>query len=338
MKVLLMFVASLAFLGLAVLPASAETLSSVRAYGQLRCGVSKGLPGFSSTDDSGLWNGIDVDICRAVAAAIFADPNRVEFVPLSSKDRFDALRAGKIDILSRNTTWTLTRDAGLGFNFAGVAFYDGQGFMVPKNLGVSSVLELSGTTICVQMETTSQSNVADFFQSKKLPYDLVTTEGADETLRAYETSRCNVVTSDTSQLFALRLRLANPDDHMVLPEIISKEPLGPLVRHGDDQWFNLVKWTLFALINGEELQLTMANADQMKRSLNPQIQRFLGRRGEFGKQLGLDAEWAYRIIKMVGNYGEVFERNVGGGSPLMMARGMNNLWGKGGIHYAPPIR
>lgn len=318
--------------------AAASTLQEVKAKGFVQCGVHEGLQGFAAAADNGEWQGMDVDVCRALAAAIFGDPKKVKFTPLSAEERFTALLSGEIDVLARNTTWTMTRDTKYGLNFAGVTYYDGQGFMVRKKLGISSALELSGATVCIQKGTTTELNAADFFTTKKMPYKLVSFEKADETLQAYDAGRCDVFTSDASQLYAMRLKLTNPDEHMVLPEIISKEPLGPVVRQGDDQWFNLVRWTCFAIVNGEELGVTSQNVDTKKSSANPAVRRLLGVEGEFGKMLGIDNEWAYRIIKMVGNYGEIFERNVGENSPLKIARGVNALWSKGGIQYAPPIR
>ncbi|MGI9382004.1 MAG: amino acid ABC transporter substrate-binding protein [Methyloligellaceae bacterium] len=318
--------------------AIASTLQEVKAKGFIQCGVHQGLPGFASASDNGNWKGMDVDVCRAMAAAVFGDPAKVKFTPLSAQERFTALLSGEIDVLARNTTWTMTRDTKYGLNFAGVTYYDGQGFMVRKKLGISSALELSGATVCIQKGTTTELNAADFFTTKKMPYKLVGFEKADETVQAYDAGRCDVFTSDASQLYAMRLKLTNPDEHMVLPEIISKEPLGPVVRQGDDQWFNLVRWTCFAILNGEELGVTSQNVDAMKSSPSPAIRRLLGVDGEFGKMLGVDNEWAYRIIKLVGNYGEIFERNVGQSSPLNIARGVNALWSKGGIQYAPPIR
>ena len=327
-----------AVLGWIAPSAAASTLQEVKAKGFVQCGVHQGLPGFAAAGENGEWQGMDVDVCRALAAAIFGDAKKVKFTPLSAQERFTALLSGEIDVLARNTTWTMTRDTKYGLNFAGVTYYDGQGFMVRKKLGISSALELSGATVCIQKGTTTELNAADFFTTKKMPYKLVSFEKADETVQAYDAGRCDVFTSDASQLYAMRLKLTNPDEHMVLPEIISKEPLGPVVRQGDDQWFNLVRWTCFAILNGEELGVTSQNADAMKSSSNPAIRRLLGIDGEFGKMLGVDNEWAYRIIKMVGNYGEIFERNVGQNSPLNIARGVNALWSKGGIQYAPPIR
>jgi general L-amino acid transport system substrate-binding protein len=300
--------------------------------------VTQGLPGFSSPDDKGNWTGFDVDLCRAIAAAIFDDPSKVRFTPLTAKDRFTALQSGEIDVLSRNTTWTLSRDTSLGLNFAGINYYDGQGFLIRKDKKVSSALELSGASICTQTGTTTELNVADFFRSRNMKYEVVAFNTADETIKAYEAGRCDVFTSDVSQLYSMRLKLANVADHIVLPEVISKEPLGPLVRHGDDQWFDIVKWVLFAMLNAEELNVTQKNLGEQMKSPNPDIKRLLGTEGNFGEQLGLNRDWVVRIVKHVGNYGESFDRNVGAGSKLGIERGLNRLWTKGGIQYAPPIR
>ena len=324
--------------GFAAQSASAQTLKAVKDRGQLSCGVSQGLPGFSSPDDKGNWTGIDVDICRAIAAAIFDDPAKIKFVPLSAKDRFTALQSGEIDVLSRNTTWTLSRDTSLGANFTGVTYYDGQGFLVKKSLKVNSALELSSASICVETGTTTELNLADYFKSNNMKYEVIAFATNDEAVKAYESGRCDVFTDDMSGLYANRLKLANPADHVVLPEVISKEPLGPMVRHGDDQWFDIVKWTLFAMINAEEMGVTQRNADDMAKSDKPDLKRAFGTDGNFGEQLGLTKDWFARIIKAVGNYGESFDRNVGAGSKLQIARGLNNLWNKGGIQYAPPIR
>ncbi|KJC35573.1 amino acid ABC transporter substrate-binding protein [Bradyrhizobium sp. LTSP885] len=323
---------------LSVQAASAQTLKTIKDRGMLSCGVSQGLPGFSSPDDKGNWTGIDVDVCRALAAAVFNDPTKVKFVPLSAKDRFTALQSGEIDVLSRNTTWTVSRDTSLGANFTGVTYYDGQGFMVKKSLKVNSALELNSASVCVQTGTTTEQNLADFFKGNNMKYEVIAFGTVDETVKAYESGRCDVFTDDASGLYASRLKLANPADHVVLPEIISKEPLGPMVRHGDDQWFDIVKWTLFAMINAEELGVTQKNVDEMLKSDKPELKRVLGTDGNLGEQLGLTKDWVVRIVKSVGNYGETFERNVGTGSPLGIARGVNNLWNKGGIQYAPPIR
>ena len=318
--------------------AGATVLDDVKAKGFVQCGVSQGLPGFSSPDDKGNWTGLDVDVCRAIAAAIFDDATKVRYTPLTAKDRFTALQSGEIDVLSRNTTWTSSRDSSLGLNFTGVNYYDGQGFLVRKDKKVASALELSGASVCTQTGTTTELNVADFFRARNMKYEIVAFTTADETIKAYEAGRCDAFTSDVSQLYAMRLKLANTAEHMVLPEIISKEPLGPLVRHGDDQWLDIVKWVLFAMINAEELNVSMKNIDDQAKSANPEIKRLLGSEGNFGEQLGLTKDWVGRIVKHVGNYGESFDRNVGAGSPLGIERGLNRLWTKGGLQYAPPVR
>ena len=318
--------------------AHAAVLDQVKSKGFVQCGVTQGLPGFSNPDDKGNWTGFDVDLCRAIAAAIFDDPTKVRYTPLTAKDRFTALQSGEIDVLSRNTTWTLSRDTSLGLNFAGVNYYDGQGFLIRKDKKVSSALELSGATVCTQTGTTTELNVADFFRARNMKYEVVAFNTADETIKAYEAGRCDVFTSDVSQLYSMRLKLANTADHVVLPEIISKEPLGPLVRHGDDQWLDVVKWVLFATLNAEELNVTQKNLDEQLKSPNPDIKRMLGTEGNFGEQLGLTRDWVVRIVKHVGNYGESFDRNVGTASKLGIERGLNRLWTKGGIQYAPPIR
>ncbi len=327
-----------ATLGLMATSASAATLDDVKAKGFIQCGVSQGLPGFSNPDDKGNWTGIDVDTCRGIAAAVFGDASKIKYTPLSAKERFTALQSGEIDVLSRNTTWTMTRDTALGLNFAGVNYYDGQGFMVRKSLGVDSALKLGGAAVCTNTGTTTELNVADYFRANKLEYKIVAFEKADEVVQAYDKGRCDVYTTDRSGLAAQRLKLEKPDEHMVLPEIISKEPLGPVVRQGDDQWFNIVKWVHNAMLNAEELGVTSANVDQMKSSDNPAIRRLLGVEGKFGSNLGLSNNWAYAIIKQVGNYGEIYERNVGPKTPLGLARGLNALWNNGGLQYAPPIR
>jgi general L-amino acid transport system substrate-binding protein len=319
--------------------AQAATLDDVKARGALNCGVSQGLPGFSSPNDKNEWSGLDVDFCRAIAAAIFNDPSKVKYSPLSAKDRFTALTSGAIDLLSRNTTWTMSRDTTLGFNFAGVIYYDGQGFMIRKSAGVKSTTELDGASICVQTGTSNELNVGDYFRSKNMKYkEVIAFATLDEAIKAYESGRCDAFTSDRSQLAAVRLKLTNPADHLVLPETISKEPLGPLVRHGDDQWFDLVKWTYFALLNAEELGITSKNVDQMVNSTNPEIKRLLGTDGKYGEGVGLTADWAVRIIKAVGNYGEIYDRNVGPSTPLGIERGINKLWTEGGLQYGMPVR
>ena len=324
--------------GLSAQAASAQTLKTIKDRGMLSCGVSQGLPGFSSPDDKGNWTGFDVDFCRAVAAAIFNDATKIKFVPLSAKDRFTALQSGEIDVLSRTTTWTLSRDTSLGANFTGVAYYDGQGFMVKKSLKVNSALELNSASVCVATGTTTEQNLADYFKGNNMKYEVIAFGTADETIKAYESGRCDVFTTDVSGLYSERLKLANPADHVVLPEVISKEPLGPMVRHGDDQWFDVVKWVLFAMVSAEELGVTQKNVDEMAKSDKPEMKRVFGTDGNLGEQLGLTKDWVSRIVKAVGNYGEVFDRNVGVGSKLGIARGLNNLWNKGGIQYAPPIR
>jgi len=318
--------------------ASAQTLKTVKDRGMLSCGVGQGLPGFSSPDDKGNWTGLDVDVCRAVAAAILNDATKVKFVPLSAKDRFTALQAGEIDVLSRNTTWTLSRDTSLGANFTGVTYYDGQGFLVKKSLKVDSALQLNSSSVCVTTGTTTEQNLADYFKANGMKYEVVAFGTADETIKAYESGRCDVFTSDVSQLYAERLKLANPGDHKVLPEVISKEPLGPMVRHGDDQWFDIVKWSLYAMVSAEELGITQRNVDEMAKSDKPELKRVFGIDSNLGEQLGLTRDWVSRIVRAVGNYGEAFDRNVGADSKIGIARGLNRLWHKGGIQYAPPIR
>jgi general L-amino acid transport system substrate-binding protein len=318
--------------------AHAATLDTVKQRGSLNCGANGQLPGFGLPDAQGNWTGLDVDLCRAVAAAIFNDANKVKFVPLTAKDRFTALQTGDVDVLVRNTTWSLLRDTQLGLNATGVNYYDGQGFIIRKSAKVNSALELNDATICVQQGTTTELNLADYFRSNRMRLRSVTFASLDEAVRAYETDRCNAFTTDASGLYATRLKFARPDDHVVLPEIISKEPLGPFVRHGADQWFDLVKWVHFAMLNAEELNVNKANVDEQMKSDNPEVKRLLGTEDNFGERLGLTKDWAYRIVKLVGNYGEVFDRNVGQGSALRIARGLNALWTKGGIQYAPPIR
>ncbi len=315
-----------------------STLETVKEKGFLSCGVNTGLPGFSSPDDKGKWSGMDVDFCRGLAAGVLGDANKVKYIPLTAKERFTALQSGEIDVLSRNTTWTLTRDASLGLNFAGVSYYDGQGFMVSKDLGVTSAKQLDGAAVCIQSGTTSELNLADYFRTNGMKYQPVVFDTSDGTAKGFDSGRCDVLTSDQSQLYALRLRLSNPGKAVVLPEVISKEPLGPLVRQGDDQWFNIVKWSLSVMINAEELGVTSANADKMRSSANPSIKRLLGVDGPKGKGMGLNDDWSYQVIKQVGNYSEVFETNVGEGSPLKIERGLNALWSQGGILYAPPVR
>lgn len=317
---------------------AATTLESVKEKGHLQCGVTSGLPGFSQPDDKGNWTGIDVDTCRAVAAAIFGDATKVQFTPLTAKERFTALQSGEIDILSRNTTWTLTRDASLGLNFAGVNYYDGQGFLVSRSLGVSNATELDGATACIQAGTTTELNMADYFRAHGMEFKPLVFDTSEQTVQGFAAGRCDVLTSDRSQLAALRSKLTDPSSAVILPNTISKEPLGPVVRQGDDQWFNIVKWALFVQINAEELGITSANVDDKKSSDNPSIQRLLGTDGDMGEKLGLPADFGYRIVKEVGNYGEMYNRNVGPGTPLDLERGLNALWTEGGIMYAPPVR
>jgi len=335
--------ATLAGLGFAVAATAAQaqapqTLSQVKSRGALNCGANTGLAGFGLPDAQGNWVGLDVEYCRAIAAAVFNDPAKVKFIPLSAKDRFTALQSGEVDVLVRNSTWTMSRDTALGLLFTGVNYYDGQGFMVRKKLGVTSALQLSGASVCTQQGTTTELNLADFFRANNLKYEVVAFASADETVKAYDSGRCDAFTTDASGLYSERLKLTAPDDHMVLPEIISKEPLGPATRSNDAQWFNLIKWVHFAMINAEELGVTKANVDEMLKSPNPEIKRLLGTEGKFGEAIGLTPDWAYRIIKHVGNYGESFDRNVGAGSLLKIARGQNALWTKGGLQYAPPVR
>jgi general L-amino acid transport system substrate-binding protein len=318
--------------------ASAGTLDTVKQRGMLNCGANGQLPGFGLPDAQGNWTGLDVDLCRAIAAAIFNDATKVKFVPLTAQVRFTALQTGDVDVLVRNTTWTLLRDTQLGLNATGVNYYDGQGFLIRKALKLNSALELNDAAVCVQQGTTTELNLADYFRSNRMRLKSVTFATLDEALKAYETNRCDAFTTDASGLYGVRLKLTKADDHVVLPEIISKEPLGPFVRHGDDQWFDVVKWVHFAMLNAEELNVKQTNVDEQLKSENPEIRRMLGAEGNFGEQLGLTKDWVYRIVKLVGNYGEVFERNVGQGSPLKIARGLNALWNKGGVQYAPPIR
>ena len=319
--------------------AQATTLEDVVARGTLNCGVNAaGLIGFASADDQGNWTGFDVDYCKAVAAAVFGDASKVSYVPLTATERFTALQSGTIDMLARNTTWTMDRDTKQGLLFAGVNYYDGQGFMVRKDLNVASTLELEGASICVQTGTTNELNLADYVNLHELGASSVVFERQEEADAAYDAGRCDAYTTDASGLYSIRLKLTAPDDHMVLPEIISKEPLGPVVRQGDDQWFNIVKWVHYALLNAEELEITQANVEQMMSSEDQNVRRLLGVDGEFGAGAGLSNDWAVQAIKAVGNYGESFERNVGSGSPLQIARGLNALWNNGGIQYAPPVR
>jgi general L-amino acid transport system substrate-binding protein len=331
------WLAGVAFSAMAVFSANAGTLDKVKARGQLICGANPGLAGFGLPDDQGVFKGLDVDECRAIAAAIFNDPNKVKYLPINAKDRPTILAAGEIDVLIRNTTWTLSRQTA-GMFFTGINFYDGQGFMVRKKLGVESALKLDGASICVQQGTTTELNLADYFRANNIKFEPVVFATDEEATKAYDSGRCDAYTTDASGLYSERLKMSNPDDHIVLPEIISKEPLGPSVRKDDVAWFQIVQWTHYALITAEELGVTQANVDEKLKSDNPAIRRLLGVEGSYGEGLGLTNDWAYRIIKAVGNYGEIFERNVGQGSPIKIARGLNALWNKGGLQYAPPIR
>jgi general L-amino acid transport system substrate-binding protein len=324
--------------GLSFSSVNAGTLDDVKARGSINCGVSTGLAGFSQKDEKGEWSGLDVDVCRAVAAATLGDASKVKFKPLTAKERFTALASGEIDMLSRNTTWTHTRDTSLGINFAGTNYYDGASFMVMKDLGVKSARELDGANACIQAGTSTELAIADYFRENKMSYKAVTFDTSDQTRQGFESGRCDFLTSDGSQLAALRIGLANPGNAIILPEVISKEPLGPVVRQGDDQWFNIVKWSLNAMIEAEEQGVTASNAADKKANGNPANKRLLGAEGELGANLGLGADWAYQIVTQVGNYSESFERNVGKGSPLKLERGLNASWRNGGILYAPAMR
>src|SRR5215207_9300169 len=319
--------------------ASAQaTLNNVKQKGFLACGSNPALAGFGVPDAQGNWTGLDVEFCRAIAAAIVDDPTKVRFTPLTAKDRFTALQSGEVDLLARNSTATMSRDTQLGLDFPVINYYDGQGFMVRKKLGVASAKELGGASVCTQQGTTTELNLADFFRSNNLKYEVVAFATADETFKAYDSGRCDAFTTDASGLYAERNRASNPDEHIVLPEIISKEPLALAVRHGDNQWGDIVRWVHYALVNAEELGLTKANIDQQAKADNPEIKRFVGTEGKFGETVGLTNDWAVRIVKHVGNYGEIFERNIGESSPLKIKRGINALWTKGGLQYGIPIR
>lgn len=319
--------------------AQASTLGDVKARGEIRCGVSQGVVGFSNPDEKGNWTGLDVDYCRALAAAIFNDPSKAKFVPLSAKDRFTALQSGEIDVLTRNSTFSMSRDTQLGLNFPIINYYDGQAFLVRKSAGLKSAMELNGASICTQTGTTTELNAADFFRANNLKYEIVVFVTNDDVIKAYDQGRCDAYTTDSSGLAAERFKMTNPDDHMILPEIISKEPLGPAVRHGDDQWADILRWVHYALLTAEELGVTQANAEEkMKADDRPDAKRLLGTEGNYGETLGLTKDWAVRIIKAVGNYGEMFERHVGAKSRLGLQRGQNALPKDGGLQYAPPIR
>jgi general L-amino acid transport system substrate-binding protein len=317
---------------------AADTLKAIRERGKIICGTSPGVAGFSTQDANGRWEGFDTDICRALAAVIFDDTEKAGFVPLTSKDRLIALQAGEIDVLPRTTTWTLARNAGQGVTFTAVNYYDGQGFLVPKKLGVTSATKLDGASVCVAQGTTSELNLADFYRRQKMKYEVAAFATSEEALRAYEAGRCDAYTTDISALSANMLKFRAPEEHVILPEVISKEPLGPWVRTGDEAWFNLVRWTVLALINAEELGVTRANVREMLKSSNPEVKRFLGLDGKMGEALGVTNDWVVRIVAAVGNYGESFERHLGMKSRLRLARGPNELWSKGGIQYAPPFR
>ena len=323
----------------AVMVLDAGTLEDVKKAGILKCGVNTGLLGFSEADSRGRWRGLDVDYCRALAAVVLGDAKKVKFVPLNAKERFTALQSGEIDVLSRNTTNTETRDSALGINFAGVMYYDGQGFMVPKALGVKSARELDGATICIQAGTTTELNLADYFRTHNMKFKAITFDTNDQVNKAFEAGRCDVVTTDASGLYAERTKMKNPEKYLILPDIISKEPLAPAVRHGGDRWFDIVKWTRNALITAEEKGIGMKNVDEAKsKSNDPETKRLLGVEGDMCKNIGLDKECFYRAIKQVGNYSEIFERNIGSKTPLKIERGLNALWNKGGILYSPPFR
>ncbi|MGV6812805.1 MAG: amino acid ABC transporter substrate-binding protein [Brevirhabdus sp.] len=334
------FLGALTVAGLAAGAAAASTLDDVKARGNLNCGVSTGLVGFAAPDANGTWAGFDVTVCRAVAAAVLGDPMAVKFVPTTGKTRFTALASGEVDMLARNTTWTFSRDVDLKFTFVGVNYYDGQGFMVPKELGVSSAKELDGATVCIQTGTTTELNLADFFRSNNMSYEPVPIETNAEAQQQYLAGACDVYTTDASGLAATRATFEDPSAHVVLPEIVSKEPLGPLVRHGDDQWGDIVRWTLNALITAEELGVSSANIGEMSAAAgsNPEINRLLGTEGNLGEMLGLSADWAVKAIMAGGNYGEVFEKNIGENTPIGLARGLNAQWKDGGLIYSPPFR
>jgi general L-amino acid transport system substrate-binding protein len=317
---------------------NAQTLKKVKERGNLICGVNPNLFGFSSRDERGRWTGFDIDFCRALSAAIFNDPQKVQFVPTETADRLQALQSGKVDVLSRNTSWTMSREMPFELNFATVTYYDGQGFLVRRISNVTSALELDGATLCVQSGTTSELNAKDYFSANNMKHQISVFSDTDEARNAYDSGRCNVLSSDTSQLFAERLKLSSPDEHVILPDIISKEPLGPAVHFGDDQWLNIVKWTHFAMLNAEELGVSSETIDAALKSEKPAIRRLVGLEGKYGENIGLTQDWAVRILRHVGNYAEVFERNVGVGSKLNIPRGINSLWTAGGIQYAPPIR
>lgn len=339
-KLLLSLAAGLALTATASAPALAQsTLDKIKARGHIICGTSEGVPGFSLQDGNGVWKGFDTDVCRALAAAIFNDPDKATYLSLSSKNRLVALQSGEIDVLSRTTTWTLGRDIGQGLTFTTVNYYDGQGFIVRKKLNVNSVKELDGASVCVSQGTTTELNLADYGRTHGLKFETVAFATLEDTVQAYEAGRCDAYTTDLSALAGTRGRLKNPEEHILLQQVISKEPLGPWVRKNDPAWFDLVRWTVFALINAEELGVTQANVEEMaKTSQNPEVRRMLGAEGKFGESLGLGNDWVVRIVKAVGNYGESFERHFGPKTRNPLPRGVNKLWTEGGLHYAPPIR
>jgi general L-amino acid transport system substrate-binding protein len=333
---ILAFVATFLF---ATINANAnQTRENVIKRGSLNCGVSQGVPGFSNADASGKWTGLDVDFCRALAAAVLGDPNKVKYTPLSAKDRFEVLKAGDIDVLARNTTWTLARDGGLAVDFVGVNFYDGQGFMVRKAANINSAKKLNNVKVCLETGTTTELNLRDYFNANKLKYEQIGFTKSDDAIAAYDAGRCEVYTTDKSGIAANRTKTKNPSDHIILPETISKEPLGPVVRGNDENWANIARWTLNVMIEAEEYNVTKTNIDSLKGSADPVIKRLLGLEGDLGKSLNLDNNWSYNIVKMVGNYGESYEANVGTKTPVNLPRALNASWRKGGILYAPPVR
>ena len=315
-----------------------RTLKRTIRRGEVFCGVNAGLPGFSIPDDKGNWTGFDVDFCRAVAAAIFDDPNKAKFIPLDANERFKELQNRKVDILSRNSTWDLSREENYDLYFPAVAYYDGQGFMVPRSRKIDSALDLNDSKVCVQGATTTELNLADYFRTNNMKYEEMKFPKLEDVVKTYDSGKCDTFTADVSQLYALRLNLAKPGDHVILPDVISKEPLAPVVRQRDDDWMMIVKWTLYAMIDAEELGVTSKNIDEALKSKKPDVMRLVGTEGTYGEDLGLTKDWAVRIIRRVGNYGEVYERNVGAESKLKIPRGLNQLWNAGGIQYAPPVR
>jgi general L-amino acid transport system substrate-binding protein len=333
---------SLVLLSLVAIPiattANAQVLKTVKDRGALNCGVSEGLYGFSARDSNGNWNGFDVELCRAIAAAIFNDASKINYVPLDANHRFEALQSGKIDVLSRNTTWTMSREVELGLSFAATNYYDGQGFLVRRAMNKETALDLDGAKVCVQTGTTTELNLADFFGANKMKYEVMASATLESAIKSYDSGQCNALTADVSALFGIRLLLSKPDEHVILPDVVSKEPLGPVVRQDDMRWFSIVKWVYFAMVNAEELGVTSKNIDETLKSEKPDVKRLVGTEGNYGERLGLTKDWAVRVVRLVGNYGEVYERTVGVGSALGIPRGINQLWNKGGILYAPPIR